>query len=294
MSKINVVKTVFRHVCQTVDIALDFTNGLGFINTAKSEEPEEYKNGTVLESVHFEENENSKVNENEHFFYYGYITIGLMWVPAVAYFLIFIMRVLNKKKEQGKSGLSLDLFFLIASISPLAPFIPLASSLLILASNSWSTVNTLLLVSLMEGSLEASLQVIWQGYIINAGAAEDKTLVLYDSQRINKISLSHNTVAYLSIASSILMTSFSSLSCFFPSWRDLLDKNNKMKIIGQLVLILTSQAFRTISIILLISYFDIFSLPVFVVIFISNLIILKKHFFNPKVNQLKIHENGEI
>ena len=102
MSKINIVKTLFRQVCQTVDIVLDFTNGLGFINTAKSEEPEEYKNGTVLESVHFEENENSTVNENERFFYYGYITIGLMWVPAVAYFLIFIMRVLNKKKRHGK------------------------------------------------------------------------------------------------------------------------------------------------------------------------------------------------
>ena len=100
MTKINSPKTVFCQICQTVDIVMDFPNGLGFINTAKSEDSEESENSTVFESFQHAENMNSTINENQRFLYYGNITISLLWVPAVAFFLIFLMKILNKYKSK--------------------------------------------------------------------------------------------------------------------------------------------------------------------------------------------------
>ena len=50
---------------------------------------------------------------------------------------------------------------------PLAPLVPLVTGIILLFKNqSDGMVNLVLLCGLVEASFEASLQVIWQGYII--------------------------------------------------------------------------------------------------------------------------------
>ena len=109
MDKITYVKTLFRQVCQTIDIVLDFTNGLGYINRGNIVDGHEDQNRTLNGSVFTSEND----DESERIVSYGYITIGLMWAPALAYSLVFLVRIMNKNKKQGKSFFNLEMVFLI-------------------------------------------------------------------------------------------------------------------------------------------------------------------------------------
>jgi hypothetical protein len=85
-------------------------------------------------------------------------------MPAVIYFLIFATVASQQKKSDQNKWIGVLYAFL--SI-PLAPLVPLSIGILLLVKNqSEGMINLVKLCGLVEASFEASLQIIWQGYII--------------------------------------------------------------------------------------------------------------------------------
>ena len=80
------------------------------------------------------------------------------------YFLIFASAAAQQKKTDQNKWIGVLYAFL--SI-PLAPIVPLGIGIMLLVKNqSEGLINLVQLCGLVEASLEASLQIIWQGYII--------------------------------------------------------------------------------------------------------------------------------
>ena len=86
------------------------------------------------------------------------------FIAAVIYFLIFATVAAQRKKSDQNKWIGVLYAFL--SI-PLAPLVPLGIGILLLVKNqSEGMINLVQLCGLVEASFEASLQIIWQGYII--------------------------------------------------------------------------------------------------------------------------------
>ena len=86
------------------------------------------------------------------------------FITAVIYFLIFATVAAQRKKSDQNKWIGVLYAFL--SI-PLAPLVPFGIGIMLLVKNqSEGMINLVQLCGLVEASFEASLQIIWQGYII--------------------------------------------------------------------------------------------------------------------------------
>ena len=83
------------------------------------------------------------------------------FIAAILYFLIFA-NLASQQKKYKTIGV-LNAFLSI----PMAPIIPLSIGIILLFKNqNEGMINLVQLCGLVEASFEASLQIIWQGYII--------------------------------------------------------------------------------------------------------------------------------
>ena len=187
------------------------------------------------------------------------------FIAALIYFLIFANLAAEQKKDKWIGVLTAFLSI------PLAPLIPLAVGIILLFKNkSDGMVNLVHLCGLVEASFEASLQIVWQGYIIcsNQLPRDFQTPIEFVGRHGNNLTIDHKIISYISISTSILVLGFSSVSCFVP-----LSKIPNQK--SDVLLIITSQAFKSLTYILLFSYLPWWYLgPLLFAIFICNILIL--------------------
>ena len=160
------------------------------------------------------------------------------------YFLIFATLAAQQKKYKWIGVLNAFLSI------PLAPLVPLAIGITLLFKNkSDGMVNLVHLCGLVEASFEASLQIIWQGYIIcsNQLPINFQTPIEFVGRHGNNLTIDHKIISYISLSTSILVLGFSSVTSFVP-----FSKIPNQK--SDVLLILTSQAFKSLTYILLFSY----------------------------------------
>ena len=234
-------------VVSTMDIILDMINGGGFISQGH------YK--------------------------FGYVTIGLSWFPAgPLYALVFLYAFFGDKK--------LAIAMAIVSLT-LAPFVPLIAATLIILTKAapnyiyidqYQARNLAMLCGLVEASFEAGLQVVWQGFIINSGQNNSTDVFVIDetlglSNGTNKVELSQATISSISLSWSILGLATAAITCFV---KDIFQVFTCSRLTGLVMLIIVSQTFRTLAIILIFSYSMAFSIPIFLLVWYMNFSILNK------------------
>ena len=189
----------------------------------------------------------------------------LTFISALIYFLIFANLAAEQKKYKWIGVLNAFLSI------PLAPLVPLAIGITLLFKNkSDGMVNLVHLCGLVEASFEASLQIIWQGYIIcsNQLPIDFQTPIEFVGRHKNKLVIDHTIISYISLSTSILVLGFTSVTSFVPFAKI---PNQK----SDVLLILTSQAFKSLTYILLFSYLPYWYLvPLIFTIFICNIFIL--------------------
>jgi hypothetical protein len=96
------------------------------------------------------------------------LLIIFTFIAAVLYFLIFA-NLASQQKKYKTIGV-LNAFLSI----PMAPIIPLSIGIILLFKNqNEGMINLVQLCGLVEASFEASLQIIWQGYIICSNQLPD-------------------------------------------------------------------------------------------------------------------------
>ena len=120
-------------------------------------------------------------------------------------------------------------------------------------------------------------QVVWQGYILNAKDIRNETDTLYKITSWNNginLEVTQQSISMTTLVFSIFTLSIASLTCFVPNIADLY--YNFKKYSGVTFLLLTSQIFRSLSMLLIITAIDRFALPIFLCIFFCNLYILDK------------------
>ena len=245
-------------ILSTLDIVLDMVNGGGFIGQGH------YK--------------------------FGYVTIGLAWLPAgPLYALIFLYAFFGDKK--------LAIVMAIVSLT-LTPFVPLIAATLVILTKTTNYINInhdqarnlAMLCALVEASFEAGLQVVWQGFIINSDQINitmKDPIIIQDNYGLNKVELDQATISYISLSWSIFVLATSSITCFiqdiFQVFTRAFSGHTRREgarvsrdTIGLVMLIIVSQTFRTLSIILIFSYSLIFSIPIFLVIWYMNFFILNR------------------
>jgi hypothetical protein len=244
----------FKQIFQVVDQVGDIVNYHGFKKKAELLKD----SGDTTNSCH-ETHELSKT-----FDIYGDVTLGLTWLPAISYFSIFVYLALQLKKYKWIGVINAFLSM------PLAPLVPLVTGIILMFKNeSDGMVNLVILCGLVEASFEASPQVIWQGYIIisNQLPINLQTDIEIPGKEKN-LSIDHTTFSYCKMAMSILVLTFSCVTCFVPFSKIPSQKSD-------VLLIITSQAFRSLAYILLYSYLEVWYYgPVLLMIFTCNLIIL--------------------
>ena len=238
-------------VLSTMDIILDMINGGGFISQGH------YK--------------------------FGYVTIGLEWLPAgPLYALIFLYAFLSSSAPDKRLAIAMA----IVSLT-LTPFVPLIAATLIILTKTAPTYiyidhnqarNLAMLCALVEASFEAGLQVVWQGYIINTDQINSTDSVKIDetfgmSKGVNEVELSQATISYISLSWSILVLATTSITCFV---QDILQVFACSRYTSLVILIIVSQTFRTLAIILIFSYSMGFSIPIFLAVWYANFFILNK------------------
>ena len=207
---------------------------------------------------------------DEHPFF-GWVTLGLAWYPGPLYAILFLYAYYN-----AHDGFRRKIFIVILTLLllPFAPIVPMTAAIHRMANNNDQTRYLTEILVLVEASWEASLQAIWQGCIIISDQinSTSATISISGPWNIaeNKLELKQQTVAYISLGSSIIVLSTSSLMCFVPSIFNLFKQKSLI------MLILFSQAFRTLALTLIVSYFGWFSAPAFFAILISNFYILAK------------------
>ena len=106
---------------------------------------------------------------------------------------------------------------------------------------------------------------------MNLGELKDRSIVIHDPLKLNSITITHQTMSYISIAFSTLALTLSSLASFRPLPQYLRDGRS---FVHGLV-ILFSQAFRIFGYIVVASYYS-FAMIVVVPIWLSNLYYLNK------------------
>ena len=189
----------------------------------------------------------------------------LTFISALIYFLIFANLAAEQKKYKWIGVLNAFLSI------PLAPLVPLAIGITLLFKNkSDGMVNLVHLCGLVEASFEASLQIIWQGYIIcsNQLPINFQTPIEFVGRHGNNLTIDHKIISYISLSTSILVLGFTSVTSFVP-----FSKIPNQK--SDVLLILTSQAFKSLTYILLFSYLPWWYLgPILFIIFICNVFIL--------------------
>jgi hypothetical protein len=189
----------------------------------------------------------------------------LTFISALIYFLIFANLAAEQKKYKWIGVLNAFLSI------PLAPLVPLAIGVTLLFKNkSDGMVNLVHLCGLVEASFEASLQIIWQGYIIcsNQLPINFQTPIEFVGRHGNNLIIDHKIISYISLSTSILVLGFTSVTSFVP-----FSKIPNQK--SDVLLILTSQAFKSLTYILLFSYLPYWYLvPLVFTIFICNIFIL--------------------
>ena len=189
----------------------------------------------------------------------------LTFISALIYFLIFANLAAEQKKYKWIGVLNAFLSI------PLAPLVPLAIGVTLLFKNkSDGMVNLVHLCGLVEASFEASLQIIWQGYIIcsNQLPINFQTPIEFVGRHGNNLTIDHKIISYISLSTSILVLGFTSVTSFVP-----FSKIPNQK--SDVLLILTSQAFKSLTYILLFSYLPYWYLvPLVFTIFICNIFIL--------------------
>ena len=120
-------------------------------------------------------------------------------------------------------------------------------------------------------------QVVWQGYILNAKEIRNDTDTLHKITSWNNgitLEVTQQSTSMITLVFSILTLSIASLTCFVPNIADLYYDFKKYS--GVIFLLLTSQIFRSLSMLLIIAAIDRFALPIFLCIFFCNLYILDK------------------
>ena len=99
------------------------------------------------------------------------------------------MAAQRKKSDQNKW---IGVLYAFLSI-PLAPLVPLGIGILLLVKNqSEGMINLVQLCGLVEASFEASLQIIWQGYIIcsNQLPKDLQTQITFYGNTVCEVSIS--------------------------------------------------------------------------------------------------------
>ena len=87
------------------------------------------------------------------------------------YFLTFASAAAQQKKTDQNKWIGVLYAFLTI---PLAPLVPFGIGIALLVKNqSEGMINLVQLCGLVEASFEASLQIIWQGYIICSNQLPD-------------------------------------------------------------------------------------------------------------------------
>jgi hypothetical protein len=190
---------------------------------------------------------------------------SIFFIAAIIYFLIFASLAAEQTKYKW-------IVVLTAFLSiPMAPIVPLATGITLLFKNkSDGMVNLVHLCGLVEASFEASLQIIWQGYIIcsNQLPIDFQTPIEFVGRHGNNLIIDHKIISYISLSTSILVLGFTSVTSFVPF-------SNIPNQKSDVLLILTSQAFKSLTYILLFSYLPYwFLVPVLFIIFICNGFIL--------------------
>ena len=247
------ILTCSKQILQTIDIVLDIVNGYGLLKIS--------------------------TYPGDQFMTFGGVTLGLAWAPAILYFFIFIS--LCPFTHGSKRLINIIMLFVSLILTPLVPII---SGLLMFVHRTPEARNLAILCALVEAGIEASLQVVWQGYILNTDQINTNSSISFqDPYGLNKLELSQRHVSCISLTSSILVLVYSSLICFVRSIGDLFNCTNK---IGLILLIVTAQAFRTLSIIIIIAYTHQFSIPIFVVILFTNFYILNNSELFQKENDV--------
>ena len=234
-----------------MDTTLDIVNGYGLV-------------------IGKENIEGNKTTVHAHPIF-GWVTISLAWFPALFYAIIFFCAFYKVEDVVHRRVTIIAVTLLIL---PLAPIVPMTAAIYKMAriSNEQTIYMTEFFV-LVEASWEASLQVIWQGLIvISDQVKENSTIVIEGAYGNNKLELKQQTITYMSLIWSILVLSTSSLLCFVDGVSQLVKRKN----ISLVLLILSSQAFRTLTLTLILTYLNWFSAPVFMAILISNFFVLSK------------------
>ena len=241
----------FFHICDGVT---DFVSFYSFTNISNS------LNGTGNETIK---------ELSEDIASYGNVTLGITWLPGLIYFLIFISMGFEQKSKITKST-SIQLAIVSVLLAPIAPLsIGIA---MILSKNRHDKSNLVNLFGLVEASLEASVQVIWQGYIIcEKLLPKENDIVIVDSDG-NRFQIAQQYISYVTILSSIFVLCFSSLSSF-------IEFRKVRNHIADVILIITSQTFRTVSFILVLTYTpfgNLFMCLLIIAIFVCNVYLLKE------------------
>ena len=198
--------------------------------------------------------------------------ISFLFIAAIIYFLIFAS--LAAKRTMHKWIGVLAAFLSI----PMAPIVPLALGITLLFKkhDDVGMDNLVHLCGLVEASFEASLQIIWQGYIFcsNQLPTDFQTDIEFTGRHGNSLTIDHQIISYFSISTSILVLGFTSVTSFFYGSKKEFS-NHK----SDVLLILTSQLFRSLSYILLFSFLPFWYLvPLVLVILTCNIFIL--HYSN--------------
>ena len=109
------------------------------------------------------------------------------FITAVIYFLIFATLAAQQKKYKWICVLNAFLSI------PLAPLVPLGIGIILLfKKQSEGMINLVQLCGLVEASFEASLQIIWQGYIIcsNQLPKDLQTQITFYGNTVCEVSIS--------------------------------------------------------------------------------------------------------
>ena len=193
--------------------------------------------------------------------------ISFLFIAAIIYFLIFASLAAKRTMHRWIGVLAAFLTI------PLAPLVPLVLGFtLLLKKQNDEMDNLVALCGLVEASFEASLQIIWQGYIFCSNQLPNgfKTDIEFEGRHGNNLTIDHQIISYFSISTSILVLGFTSVSSFFYG-SDKEMSNHK----SDVLLILTSQAFRSLTHILLFSFLPFWYLvPLVLLILTSNIFIL--------------------
>jgi len=276
--------TIFKLLSYLADITTDTAAGITYFRVNYcdlselwnyDEDSDEVKfptRSTTAISCLRNVNETSKNHFRDKAPVYGFVTLGLLWLPGIVLFS-YLLHLAKETEDTKWRILSMFLALLVLPFAPIAPFV--AGVVLICKDNAY-TRKVFQIAILGEAAFEASIQVVLQGHINNLHPKNIEEFstnftVIDPNNPNNSITLSHRTISYISICFSTFALATSSLACFKPL-REYL--NNFTSFLHGLVIIF-SQAFRIVCFIVIYTYCS-FAIVVVIPIWLNNIYYLNK------------------